>query len=399
LLVIPVFAVSVFVYSQLVEFTTDCEVVLYLVSAATALTLLAEPFQAGFQATERMQYLAYSDIINKAMQSLIGIAIVSIGFGAVGIGASMAGVAASVVVLNTIWIRRFIRIDLRTTWTQLVELVKRSFAYWAFAVFAMLYLWIDTIMLSLLTRPEVVGWYGAPLRLFQTLMFLPVLLSTAWLPRMVSAWGESREELLRVSRKPVELVLILSAPMAAGTAMVAGLLVPVLYGQEYKNAVPVMILLGLCLPPMYVSIMLSNVLIAAGRQKMWTWIMITATFVNPLFNLVLIPYMENQHGNGAIGAALSLLLTEIVLITVGFWMVGRDLFDGPALRRCLWAFGASGIMYLVWFASKEIIGEVPAVAVGVATFLVLGYVLRIVSDDEIAFVRDKLRGRLSRRKA
>ena len=32
------------------------------------------------------------------------------------------------------------------------------------------------IMLSLMTRPQVAGWYGITSQLFQTLMFLPVLL-------------------------------------------------------------------------------------------------------------------------------------------------------------------------------------------------------------------------------
>ena len=46
---------------------------LYLAAAATILTLLAEPMQAGFQAIERMEYLAYSDVINKSSQGLLGV--------------------------------------------------------------------------------------------------------------------------------------------------------------------------------------------------------------------------------------------------------------------------------------------------------------------------------------
>ena len=57
----------------------------------------------------------------------------------------------------------------------------------------MIYLWIDTIMLTLMTRSDVVGWYGASTQLFQTLMFLPVFVQTAWLPRLVSAFGKAGE--------------------------------------------------------------------------------------------------------------------------------------------------------------------------------------------------------------
>ena len=46
-----------------------------------------------------------------------------------------------------------------------------------------------------------------------------------------------------------------------------------------------MVVLGLCIPPMYLNIMLSQVLVAINRQSRWTWVMAATTVVNPLFNL------------------------------------------------------------------------------------------------------------------
>ena len=389
LVLAPLVIVAVAGYAHFAGMGHEGKIVLYLVGVYTVLTLLAEPMQAGFQAVERMQYLAYSDIINKGAQSLLGIAVVLAGFRATGVALSMAVVAVAVVVLNSVWIRRFIAIDLRTSLLQLWRMVRESIAYWAFAVFAMLYLWIDTIMLSLMTRSEVVGWYGAPVRLFQTLMFLPVLLSTAWLPGLVNAFGEGEDALRRAARKPVELVLMLSAPMAAGTAMIAGSVVPVLYGGAYRHAVPVMILLGLCLPPMYLNIMLSNILIAAKRQASWTWVMVAATIVNPIFNVILIPATQNRYGNGAIGAALSLLLTELVLASLGFAIAGRGVFDRGSIRRCGLTVLASASM---WFAGYEsrFAGPLGSTAIGVSVFVVLVFALRLPTPEETAFLRARL---------
>jgi O-antigen/teichoic acid export membrane protein len=84
----------------------------------------------------------------------------------------------------------------------MLEVAKESLPYWAFGLFFVLYRWLDVVMLSLLTQSEVVGWYSVPTRLFQTLMFLPVVVSTAWLPRFVRgfAGGEpSLRELVVVS--------------------------------------------------------------------------------------------------------------------------------------------------------------------------------------------------------
>ena len=45
---------------------------------------------------------------------------------------------------------------------------------------------------------------------------------------------------------------------------------------------PILIVLGLCIVPMYLNIILSQILVAAKRQVAWTWVMGGATILNPL---------------------------------------------------------------------------------------------------------------------
>jgi O-antigen/teichoic acid export membrane protein len=395
LVVAPIFAAAVFAYAWIADYGHETTIVLYLAAVAAILVLLAEPMQAGFQAIERMQYIAYSDVINKSSQGLLGIALVLIGFRATGLAVSWVVVAVVVVLLNGVWLSRYFAIDLRPTRRGLVDMTRESAAYWAFGVFFMLYLWIDSVMLSLMTRAEVVGWYGVPTKLFQTMMFLPVLLSTAWLPRLVNAFQESPKQLRLASRAPLELVLVLSAPICAGTAIVARPLIDLLYGSAYSEAVPVLIVLGLCIPPMYANIMLSQVLVAAKRQVLWTWVMAGATVVNPVLNFGLIRATEARYGNGAIGAALSLLLTELLIVTAGFVIVGRGVFDRRAARRCVLAAVASIAMWAVAYFAQPI-GTVAAIAAGVATFVALAAVFRLVRPEELAAARRWI-GRMTRR--
>jgi O-antigen/teichoic acid export membrane protein len=394
----PIFAVAVVVYAWLAGQDHEEVLVLYLVAAATALTLLAEPMQAGFQAIERMKYLAYSDVINKSSQGLLGIALVLVGFRTVGIAATMAVVAGLVIALNAFWLRRFLAIDLRTSVRRLADMARESAAYWAFGVFSMLYLWIDTIMLSLMTDQKVVGWYGAPIRLFQTLMVIPVLTSTVWLPRLVAAFKESPGRLHQTARVPLELVLLLSVPISAGTAMLADPGIHLLYGSAYAKAVPVMIILGFCFPPMYLNIVLSTIVVAAKRQMAWTKVMALATVLNPPLNLVLIPLTEHRYGNGAIGAAISLLLTELIIVAVGFAIVGPGVLDRPAIRRCALATIASAAMFGVAFVARPL-GTPIAIAAGCLTLVILTLTLRIATPEELALARGALMRMRSRRAA
>jgi len=382
----PVFVGAIIVYSRFAHYGREGNVVLYLAAGATILTLLAEPMQAAFQALERMEYLAYSDVINKSAQGLLGVALALLGFRSVGITACWMVVSGLVIVLDAVWLRPHMRTDLNTSGRRMVEMIKHSFAYWAFGLFFMIYLWIDSVMLSLMTRPEVVGWYGVPTKLFQTMLFLPVIVSTAWLPRLVGAFEESPERLRRTARVPLELVLVLSLPICAATAIAAGPVIHLLYGPAYDNAVPVMVLLGLCIPPMYLNIMLSQVLVAAKRQVVWTWVMAGATIVNPIFNGVLIRLTQSRYGNGAIGASISLILTEVLIVTVGFIIVGRDVLDRSAVRRCLATGVASGAMWLAAYETRAL-GPIVSGAIGGLGFVALAALFRIATPAEIAFVR------------
>jgi O-antigen/teichoic acid export membrane protein len=382
----PLFLVAIAVFAQFADYGPEGTLVLYLAAIAMVLTLLAEPMQAGFQAIERMEYLAYSEVISKSAQGLLGVVLALLGFRAVGITSGWVVVAAIVVVLNVIWIKPLLRMELRTSVGRLVDMVRQSLAYWAFGVFFLIYLWIDAVMLSLMTRPEVVGWYGVPTKLFQTLMFLPVVVSTAWLPRLVGSFQHGEQELREKARTPLERVLLLSLPICAATVVAAGPVIHLLYGSAYDQAVPVLVILGLCVPPMYVNIMLNQILIAAQRQKAWTWVMAGATLVNPLLNLALIPATEARYDNGAIGAAVSLVLTELLIVGVGFAMVGRRVFDRRAVRRCLLAAVASVAM---WGAARllESLGTGPAMAAGVVVLALLVAAFGLVTPDERLLLR------------
>ena len=363
---------------------------LYLAAFATIFVQLAEPLMAGFQATERMEYIAYSDVISKSGQGLVGIVVVLLGFGMVGVAACWTAMTGLVVVLGLHWLRRQIRIDVRTSLREMVRIARESLPYWAFGLFFMTYLWIDFVLLSLLTNAEVVGWYSVPMRLFQTLMFLPVVVATAWLPRFVRAFRESPEALARTARPPTELVLLLSLPIAAMTALAAEPVISLLYGAAYEKSIAVMVLLALCIPPMYLNIMLSQVLVAMDRQATWTWVMAVTTVVNPLFNLALIPLAERRWDNGAIGAALSLFITEVVVVSAGIVLAGRFVFLPSSARRAFVGAAIAAAMVVVGRQVGLVAGHLVGLVACALTFVVLARLLRLFTASELELMKTGL---------
>jgi O-antigen/teichoic acid export membrane protein len=395
IVMIPVFVASALVYGHLAHYRGQASMVLWLAIGATFLTLLADPLQSAFQAKERMEYMALGDVINKSAQGLVGIALVLLGAGAVGLTGSWLVVSGVVVVLSAFWIRPLVRIQMRVHVRDVVRLVRDSLAYFAAGLFYLVYLWIDSVMLSLMTTSTVVGWYAVPTKLFTTMMFVPVIVSTAWLPRLVTAWEQERDDFVEVARKPVELVAILGLPICAGLALVSRWVIPLLYGDAFKESVSVLVILGFTLVPMYCNIMLAQVIVAMKRQVRWTFVMAGATVVNPTFNYFLIRWAEHRYHDGAIGAAISLLLTELLIVVVAMVLVGRVVLNWRSASRVGRAALAAGAMWGVGTLARPL-GGFPAAILGSLTFVLLGWLFRIISAEEMEMGKATVRKLLRR---
>jgi PST family polysaccharide transporter len=231
-----------------------------------------------------------------------------------------------------------------------------------------------------------------PTRLFQTLMFLPSLVSMAWLPRLVTAHEEGEGRLHEEARRPLELLLVASLPLCAATAAAAAPMLHLLYGSAYDRSAPVLVALGLTIPPMYVNIMLNQVLVAAGRQTAWTWMLAGATVVNPLLNLALIPFAQHRYGNGAAGAGVALFLTELGIVTGGLLLFGRGLVDRRTLRRVAPSLIASALLWATAWLLRPV-SPLGGLVAGGVVFLVAAKLLGVLTPEEIAWARDVARKR------
>ena len=221
----------------------------------------------------------------------------------------------------------------------MARMTKQSMPYWAFGVFGMIYFWIDTIMLSLMTRSEVVGWYGATTSLFQTLMFLPVLVQTAWLPRLVAAFVKSKRDLVDDGPNSGRDGADHWSAHCDGHRDRGISPDPRGVWARFAQAVPVLIVLAAVCSADLSEHYPGAVLLAAKRHAVWTGVMAGAAVFNPLVNLVLIPMTEHRFHNGAIGAAISLVLDR-----------GTDGYVYLSSPAAMFSIGAwsSGVHWSVW---------------------------------------------------
>ncbi len=372
-------------YILLAHFDRYQIVLLVVATASVPLVLVGEVLQAAFQGLERMQYLAYLDIINKTLTTAGGIVLVLLGFRLLGLISLGAFAAAVVLAISINWARSHFDVYWRVDVTEVRRMIVASLPFWATTVFLTIYMWIDSVMLVFLSTPFEVGWYGAPTRLFATLLFIPVLIGTATLARLTASHRNGLPDFRRELTPIVESTLVISFPVAAGTVAVAGPLVGLLYGPAFAPSAPVLAVLALAIPATYLSIVVNQSMVASNRQIVWTKVMAVSAAANPILNLFAIPAAHAAWHDAALGAAWSLLATEIFMGCAGLYLLRGSLDPALAGRVARSALAAVAMGLLVYAAQPY--GLLLQLALGVGLIGGLALPLRLVRRQDIELAR------------
>jgi O-antigen/teichoic acid export membrane protein len=378
-------------FIRLQHFDSEQQIILWLAAAAMLPAILKLPFQSAFQATDNMGLYAATGVVTKVLGSFGGIALVLLGFGVVSIATLGAAIEAFTLVLNVRWARPRFKLAWHLSARRAATLAVESLPFFANYVIHSTYLWINVLLLATLTSATVVGWYGVSSRLVGTLYFLPVIVSTALLPRFAASFDGRFEALQARARPTVELVMVLSLPMAAGAALVSSPLIALLYGSRFSEAAMVLSILLASVPFTYFNILIWQILVASSRQVIWTKVMAGALFVNVTLTLILIEYFQSRVGNGAIGAAVAFLVTEGLMSVVAV-IILPALLNQSSVVRLLRAAGATLLMAAgVW--AVRTMGLPAEIVVGATTFGALAILLRVVALREIRDLYSAVRTR------
>lgn len=370
---------GIFIHSQ--HFEAEQQIVLWLATAAMLPTIFKLPFQSAFQATENMGRYAATGVITKLLNSLVGIALVVLGFGVIALAALSAAIEAFTLLLNFRWARPHFKLAWQINARRAAALAVESLPFSANYIIHSTYLWINAVLLAIFTSATVVGWYGVSSRLVTTLYFLPVIVSTALLPRL-SASFDGRFAALQTRARPViELILVLGLPIATGAAVVGEPLIELVYGSRFSGSAAVLSILVASVPFCYFNILIWQVLVASSRQLIWTKVMAGALVVNVLLNLVLINYFQARLGNGAIGAAISVVVTEGLMSIAGVAIL-RDLLNRASFLRLGRATVATTLMAAA-VLSVGAFGLHVQVLAGIVVFSAVAIPLRVITVGEV----------------
>lgn len=379
---------AIYLYSHVAHLNIETSLAAYILGLGMVMQQFSGVLVAAFQGHERMSLGAIGNVtFNIAQLGLTVLAIVLNG-GIVSFAINNALLALGILLLNLNWARKIVRPTRQVTVRDVREVVRGSFAFCAGNLFQTLYASIDSVILGFIAGSRPVAFYGAANRLLTIPMVFPYLLGSATLPMLSRLGLDPKVDFERTSRKTLSLLITCSVPLAIGMASFAGPAVSIIFGSAFQSAIPVLIVLSLTVPLTFLDMQFFQILAAQNREVQWTRIMGISCAVNPLVNIVLIPLSVHQWHNGAIGAALSLVVTEAIMMVYGAGVLRRVVLHPLIGHAVLGALvgGTAQALILRLISSQQLPLLILTEALAAAVYLVLVIALGALPRQDMVYL-------------
>jgi O-antigen/teichoic acid export membrane protein len=251
----------------------------------------------------------------------------------------------------------------------------------------MVYGQIDVVLLSIFTHAAVVGWYSAAYRIIGIPTFIPVIITNAAYPALSQSAGRTGTAFRTLARRSLHVVLLLTIPVAVGIIVIAGPLLAFFgYPEEFRNSIPLVMILALTVPLVAADMVLAVTINALDRQRAWALSGVAAAVLNPAVNLAAIPFFERHLHNGAIGAAIVTVLTEVFMMVMGLRLLRGAVFDRSSVRFALKCVAAALVMAaVVWLARGMFLPL--TVALGACVYFAASFALGTLSVHDVRLLR------------
>ena len=377
----------------LLGYDGDTFVVVCLLTFAYLLDTLAYTVHTAFNGVERGDLVGAALAAQRLTAAAIGVAVLLLGYGVVTVaGAYLVGSAVGFAVAMALLGRRVGMPRRATPRDARADLVRRSRPFAGQEFLSIGLSRLDVLLISVIASQTVVGYYGAAYRLLEATLFIPTAIQGAFAAMYTYLDGGSEPTLSTAFQRSIKLLLVFLVPCAVPLIVLPRPLLELFFGAGFDEAAgalralgPTVILLGVVL--LAVTLMSSRL----EPRRLVVYYAI-ALVVNVVANLALIPVLD------ATGAALSMLLTELVLAVLALRAcvreVGRLSLPATVAGPLAGGLAMAGVMLALE-------GLLPvALAAGVVVyFAVLAGVDRFAAPADLSFLVDGVRRRLPGRRA
>lgn len=235
-----------------------------------------------------------------------------------------------------------------------------------------IYAYLSKIILGNISSMSELTYYEYAYKIVSAPLGIITALGTVMLPRMSNLYSREKiDEALSLIMKSFYFVSIISFPMCGGLVAIAGKFSVLFYGEEYLRCGYVMMILAFTIPFIsWANVIRTQYLIPLKKDSVFIKSVLIGAVFNIIINIIIIPDL------GAIGAAISTVVTEIVVCLYQMFIIRKELSFLNILKKQLIVliptlvmfFGVVGIQI---FVEGTILGILFISLIGVVIYIVV----------------------------
>lgn len=266
---------------------------------------LVQLYSAVENAKENSKTYAKATALGPIIFSLLGVLIIKT---RLGLGwLFLVYTIANLLVLFDIY-RRLPKLNLIKNWQIDIPFCKKILSEsWIFALIialAVFYIRIPLIMAGLLLDDYWTGIYGSASKFIEAGILIPQSLSLALFPLSSKLLLSNKPKLKSIYYRSIAILFGLSIPVGLVMFFGGKFIIPIIYGSQYANAIPVFSLMGVLIIFFFINSLPGNIIHNSEKIKKFLPFSIANFLVAALFCLLLIPKM------GVIGGVWAMIIGE-----------------------------------------------------------------------------------------
>jgi len=372
---------GVLVFVLLAGYDLETSVVVGIVGIGLLISMVSDVARGALFGFQWMTVTAQTDVIAKVLTVVVVVGVLLAGGNTVAVAVAMVtpAIASAILLFRALRTKRDHTITPHPSPSERVVL-KRSSPFLYSTIVLAGYSSLDVVIISLVATQTEIGWYAVAATLMGTLLFLPNTIVTSLFPALAQAHESDAGAAYELLARAIRTTMIFAVPISVGIMIVAEPLVTLLFGADFAPAGAVLAAGGLVLLLMFPTILIGGIARATGKVRIFNVAITLATILTIPLDLILVPWTRDQFNNGAIGGALSYIVTELLVLIVLVWKVAPILTHRPTVVRVLKCMLASAAILIAW-PLRDMFILVP-VAVGSIAYFAMVLLLRIPDAEE-----------------
>lgn len=234
--------IALFSYLVFISLTGDRSSTEYWVLILISITIFLKPFEVfdyWFQAKVKAKYSSIVRSVSSIIVSILKITLVIISAGLLEFASTYIVQTILVISLFTYFFIKKADSSIKKwkfEFQRVKELLSEGWMVMLGAIFAIVYLKIDQVMIRWLISAEEVGVYSVAARISESWYFIPTIIVSSLFPKLIELKRESQEKFRNRLQQLFNLLFLIALSLAVVISFIAKPLIVGLYGAEYQYA-------------------------------------------------------------------------------------------------------------------------------------------------------------------